>query len=222
MGSALLQSVPNPFASLVQYGTLSAATVTAEQLLRPYPQYTGVALPSYNNGDSEYYSFQVKLQKRLSNGISILVGYTHSKMMSDTETNSTWLEAGGVAGYQDPTNLKGERSISSFDVPNRLVIGYSLDVPVGKGRKYSVPRYLDPVVGGWGIQGITTFQSGLPLHFTVTPNTSYSFGSTLRPNVTAGCNESPSGSTPEANLNEWFNTSCFSQARRLYVRQRRP
>ena len=211
MGSKLLQSVPNPFYGLVQYGTLSATTVTAEQLLRPYPEYTGVSLPSYNNGDSEYYSLQVKLEKRFSSGVSLLVGYAHSKMMSDTETNSTWLEAGGVAGYQDPTNLKGERSISSFDVPDRLVIGYSVDMPVGKGRKYSLPRYLEPVAGGWGIQGITTFQSGLPLHFTVSPNTSYSFGSTLRPNVNPSCNKGVSGSTPEENLNEWFNTSCFSQ-----------
>jgi len=211
MGNALLKSVSNPFAGLVQYGTLSAATVTAEQLLRPYPQYTGVTLPSYNIGDSEYYSLQVKLEKRLSKGVSILLGYTHSKIMSDTETNSTWLEPGGVAGYQDPTNLKGERSISSFDVPDRMVIGYSIDIPVGRGRKYSLPRYLEPVAGGWGIQGITTIQSGLPLHFTVTPNNSYSFGTTLRPNVIGGCNESASGSTPEANLNEWFNTSCFSK-----------
>ena len=211
LGSSLLSSVPNPFYGLVQYGTLSAPTVTAEQLLRPYPQYTGVALPSYNNGDSEYYSLQVKLQKRLSNGVSILLGYTHAKMITDTETNSGWLEAGGVASYQDATNLKGERSISSFDVPNRLIVGYSADIPVGKGRKYLVPRYLDPIVGGWGIQGITTFQNGLPLHLTVTPNTSSSFGGTLRPNVTSGCNESSSGSTPEANLNAWFNTSCFTK-----------
>jgi hypothetical protein len=67
------------------------------------------------------------------------------------------------------------------------------------------------VAGGWGIQGITTFQSGLPLHFTVSPNTSFSFGSTLRPNVDPACNKSASGSTPEANLNHWFNTACFSK-----------
>jgi hypothetical protein len=209
LGSKLLQSVPNPFYGLVQYGTLSAATVTAEQLLRPYPQYTGVSLPSDNNGDSEYDSLQVKLEKRFSAGVSLLVGYTYSKMMSDTETNSTWLESGGVAGYQDPTNLKGERSISSFDVPSRLVIGYSVDIPVGKGRKYVVPGVLDLVAGGWGIQGITTVQSGLPLHFTVSPNTSYSFGNNLRPNVNASCDKSVSGS-PEEKRNEWFNTSCFS------------
>ncbi|PWT97565.1 MAG: hypothetical protein C5B51_31130 [Terriglobia bacterium] len=209
LGSKLLQSVPNPFSGLVQYGTLSASTVTAEQLLRPYPQYTGVSLPSRNNGDSEYYSLQVKLQKRFSSGVSLLVSYTHAKIISDTETNSGWLEGGGVASYQDPTNMKGERSISSFDVPDRLVMGYSVDVPLGKGRKYLVPRVLDPVVGGWGIQGITTIQSGLPLHLTASPNTTYTFGGTQRPNVSASCDKGVSGS-PESNLNHWFNTACFS------------
>jgi len=211
MGSALLTSVPNPFYGIVQYGTLSAKTVTTSQLLRPYPQFMGVGLPSITNGDSSYNSLQAKLERRFSNGISILASYTHAKSIGTSETQSGWLEAGGVASYQDPTNLKGEKSLSSFSIPDRFVMAYNVDIPVGNGRHFSVPRYLNPIVGGWGLQGINTFSIGLPLHFTVTPNTMNNFGSTLRPNVTAGCNKNVASTVPQENLGMWFNTSCFTK-----------
>jgi len=211
MGSALLTSVPNPFYGIVQYGTLSAKTVTASQLLRPYPQFTGVGLPSIANGDSTYNSLQVKLERRFANGISILASYTHAKGIGTSETQSGWLEAGGVANFQDATNLKGEKSIGSFNIPDRFVMAYNVDIPVGNGRHFTVPRYLNPIVGGWGLQGINTFSVGLPLHFTVTPNTMNNFGTTLRPNVTVGCNKNVASSTPEENLGMWFNTACFTK-----------
>jgi hypothetical protein len=44
LGSQLTKLVPNPFYGLIQSGALSGATTTAGQLLRPYPQYTGVDL----------------------------------------------------------------------------------------------------------------------------------------------------------------------------------
>jgi len=43
---------------------------------------------------------------------------------------------GGVGGIQDWNNLNGERSLSSQDVPQRLVVSYVLDLPSVKGKKY--------------------------------------------------------------------------------------
>jgi hypothetical protein len=65
------------------------------------------------------------------------------------------------------------------------------------------------VVSGWGINGISTFQSGAPLTFAVATNNTNSYGGTPRPNVTAGCDKSVSGSA-QARVNGWFNTACFS------------
>jgi len=59
-----------------------------------------------------------------------------------------------------------------------------------------------------GINGLTTFQYGLPLGFTATPNTT-GFNTGLRPNVAPNCNVQVSGSA-QSRLNGWFNTSCFS------------
>ncbi len=98
----------------------------------------------------------------------MLVAYTNAKLLSNTDTLTSWLEggtSGGVGSIQDWNNLAGERSISSQDVSQRLVISYVLDLPFGRGKKYfsGVNGVAGKVVSGWGIDGITTFQRGFPV-----------------------------------------------------------
>jgi len=212
LGNALNASVPNPFYGIVQTGPLAAATVPAGQLMRPYPEYNGVNYSGQGIGNSTYESLQVQATKRFAAGASISVAYTFSKIISDTDTITSWLENGGGSTFQDFNNLSLERSLSEFNTPNRLVVSYVLDVPVGRGRHYlnNANTFVQTALGGWGVQGVTTLQSGFPLHFSTAENNTNSFGGGSRPNVTAGCDMSTSGSAT-ARLNEWFNTSCFSQ-----------
>ena len=214
MGNSLLNTVSNPYAGLITSSgsSLASSTVSAGQLLRPYPQYNGVQYAGQGIGNSTYESLQVKAEKRFSGNNSILVAYTHSKLISDTDTLTGWLEAGGTGGYQDYNNLKAEKSLASFDTPDRLVVSYVLDIPVGKGRKFmsNANGLLNAAVGGWGVQGVTTIQSGFPLHLTTNSNNTNSFGGGQRPNVTAGCDVSTSGSA-QSRLGDWINQSCFSQ-----------
>src|SRR5262245_26981623 len=72
LGTALAQSVTNPFFGIIKEGTLSAATTTRQQLLRPYPQYTGVNSGYGFLGDNIYHALAVKVEKRFSRGISFL------------------------------------------------------------------------------------------------------------------------------------------------------
>ena len=109
--------------------------------------------------------------------------------------------------------MRGEKSLASFDVPDRLVISYVLDVPVGKGRKFmsNANGFENAALGGWGLEGVTTLQEGFPLHITTNSNNSNSLNSgSQRPNTVPGCSTSISGSIT-SNLNEYFNTSCFTQ-----------
>ncbi len=79
------------------------------------------------------------MNKRFAGGGTLLVAYTNSKLLSNTDTLTSWLEGGvtgGVGGIQDWNNLAGERSLSSQDVSQRLVISYVLDLPFGRGKKY--------------------------------------------------------------------------------------
>jgi len=211
LGSQLKSMVANPFYGRITVGALSAPLVQYGQLLSPYPQYTSVSAPADFSGDSTYHSLQVKIEKRFHSGGTVLGAYTFSKILSNAETLTTWLDSPtGVAGIQNWYDLSSEKALSSFDSRQRLTISYVYDLPFGKGQKFlpGVSGLADRLVSGWGINGLTTFQKGFPLGITATPNTT-GLNTGLRPNVTAGCQETISGSA-QSRINQWFNTSCFS------------
>jgi hypothetical protein len=221
---AIAQIVPNPFTCPLCNtadslpGALSPGNLRQGQLDRPFPQYTGLNLNGQGCCGSTYNSLQATVNKRFAGGGTLLVAYTNSKLLSNTDTLTSWLEGGvtgGVGGIQDWNNLAGERSLSSQDVSQRLAISYVLDLPFGRGKKYmgSVSGVADKLVSGWGLDGVTVFQRGFPVKISYgqgTPLSSLGLGiGGLRPNVVAGCNKSTSGSKA-ARLNEWFNTACFT------------
>jgi len=195
----------------VQIGTLAQPRVARGQLRRPYPQYTGFAMQAPPNRNSIYHSAQMKLEKRFSRGGSLLGAYTWSKLISDTDTLTGWLEPGGGAGgVQNNYNIRAERSLALYDTPHRAVISYIVDLPFGRGQRYggSVGGFTSRLISGWGINGVTTFQSGNPLPIGLAVNTTNSFGGGQRPNRT-GENASLEGSAQER-LGRWFNTAAFA------------
>jgi hypothetical protein len=210
-GAALLNQVPNPFYGVISpsYG-LGQPTVAAYELLTPYPQYAGVQMGSADFGASSYNSLQLTAQKRLPAGASLNLAYTWSKLISNMDTLTSWLESASTGAAQDANNLRGERSLSSDDTPQRLVISYVYDVPIGRGQRFlsNGPRVVDYTIGGWGMDGITTLMRGFPLPFIASQN--LNLGGLQRPNYTPGCAKGVGGSA-YSKLTNWFNTSCFTQ-----------
>ena len=214
-------SILNPVINTLQgQGTaLSGATLPQGQFDRPYPQYSGLSLAGYGCCESSYNSFQFTATKRFKDGGSFLAAYTNAKLMTNTDTLTSWLEGstGGVGAVQDFNNLAGERSLSSQDVSQRLVISYVYDLPFGHGQRYmgDATGVVDKVVSGWGVDGVTTFQKGFPLKITwagSTPLEGAGFGiSNIRPDAVQGCAKGAGGSgSKAAKVAEWFNTECFS------------
>jgi hypothetical protein len=217
----IAQTLPhNPMAGTSPNATIGGTTITAGQLDRPYPQYTGLDLGGYGCCGSNYNSLQATVTKRFQGGGTVLLAYTNAKLMSNTDTLTSWLESGttgGVGQVQDWNNLAGERSLSSQDVSQRLVVSYVLDLPFGRGQRYlgDVNGISGKVVGGWGIDGVTTFQRGFPLKITwAGPSTALEAANlgigNIRPNAVAGCDKSSGGSGLFGKLDDWFNTSCFA------------
>ena len=202
----LKTAIPNPYEPYVPLGNgLTAATMDQGQAYRPYPEYTGISEPA-DVGDSWYNAFELKVTKRFTQGASINVAYTFAKFESTTDTLNSWLES--VSGVQDNNNLPGEKSLSSSDAPQRLVIAYVYDVPIGRGKALlpNISRAADYVVGGWGLQGMTVLMKGFPLGMGMNTNTNYGAGQ--RPDVVAGCAKNISGAATKK-LNGWFNPACF-------------
>jgi hypothetical protein len=216
----ITKTVTNPFASSSSPGSeLSAATTTVGQLERPFPQFGGVALAGQGSFSSIYHSLQATLQKRFNGGGTLLAAYTWAKLLSNTDTITYWLESGGVGSIQDWNNLRGEKSLSSQNVPQHLIVSYVLDLPFGKNKRYlnNLPAVGEKVVSGWGVDGITTFMDGFPVNVgSATNPTVGSFGGGLRPNVVAGCQKAIGGSADArvksglAGGQGWINSSCFT------------
>jgi hypothetical protein len=211
MGGALKNQVSNPFYGIIGNGTLAQPTVQLGQLLLPFPEYTSVSAPADYSGDSTYHALELKVEKRFGSGGVLLGAYTFSKVLANVETLTTWLDSPtGVAGIQNWYNLQAEKALSSFDSRQRLVVSYVYDLPVGQGQRFlqNAHGITQKLVGGWGLNGVTTFQKGFPLGLTATPNVT-GFNTGLRPNVVPGCNPAVSGSA-QSRLNGWFNTSCYT------------
>ena len=222
LGSALLDLVPNPFASVITdpTSTLRLPTIQRAQLLRPFPQFTTIALEKGSYGSSIYHSFQFRVDRRFRNGMSFLAGYTWSKLIDDVSNSGTGLN-GPFAYTQDWFNRRAERSLSVFDVAHRRVLSGAWEIPVGKGRALGggMSRAADALVGGWQVNGIATFSSGLPVFLSNSVNTSNSLGQLIgagapvngaqRPNNN-GQSAEKSGAVVDR-LNEYFSKSVFSQ-----------
>jgi hypothetical protein len=201
-------------------GALGPGNLKAGQLDRPFPQYAGLNLNGQGCCDSVYHSLQATVTRRFAGGGTLLVAYTNAKLLSTTDTLTSWLEGGvtgGVGNIQDWNNLKNERSLSSQDVSQRLVISYVLDLPFGKGKKFlgGATGAAGKLVSGWGVDGVTTFQRGFPVKISYGGATALSGSgflgqSTLRPDVVPGCDKNTSGSSV-SRLGGWFNTACFQQ-----------
>jgi len=219
-GAALTTQVTNPMGPSLQNpnGTnpnpsLNGATIAAGQLERPYPEYNQVQLAGFGCCSSTYNSLQATVTRRFQGGGTLLVAYTNAKLLSNTDTLTSWLEGptGGVPGVQDWDNLKGEKSLSAQDVSQRLVISYVLDLPFGHGKMFAsnFTGILNGAVSGWGINGITTFQRGFPLKISfsgTTPLEAANVGvSNIRPDVVPGCDKKAGG----GHIASWFNTACF-------------
>lgn len=216
-GHKLNDQVTNPFFGLVPAtSSIGGPKTSYGQLLRPYPQYVNI----YNPAAASFYTFytglQAKVQKRLGQGGNLLVSYTHANVNGNAD--GTTLFTGTQTGYmQDFVNVKNEVSQLTFNIPQILVASYVVDLPFGKGRRFlsTQSRFVDKVVGGWGMNGITSYRAGYPL--VVTSQTTNILenlwiGGVIRPNYTAGCDKkSTPGSTAYDKVSQWFNTSCFTQ-----------
>jgi hypothetical protein len=217
----LITSGSNKGQSITAPGTAGACSPNGYarslgQCLRLHPGYDkfwdGVPMHS----TMTYHALQVRYKKRLGTGL-ISSGWTWSKSIGDTDTVAAYLNNGYIGSNQDYNNPKGDRSILSYNIAHRWVTSYIAPLPFGKGQKWlnSTNSFVDHIIGGWTVNGITTFQSGQPLTINQgSGNTlSQNFGAgTIRPNYTAGCAKTMPGSaiSRAGSTSKWFNTSCFT------------
>lgn len=195
LGAALNQRVPNPFFGRISAGALSGPTVARRQLLLPYPQYTSVFRNLPMAASSIYHGLALKVERRLSSGLTLLGSYTWSKQIDDSSAQEGFLApGGGILNFYD---RRAERAVSVYDTPHRFVVSAVYDLPVGRGRAVGrdMAPALDALLGGWTFSGIGTLQSGRPVIIS-------------RPAISNG----GSARLDNPTVDRWFDTSVFSPA----------
>lgn len=199
LGPALKQQIDNPFFGTLTSGALTGRTVAREQLLRPYPHFTGVSRSNPAFGNSVYHALQMKLEKRLAHGVAALVSFTASKNITDLHTPRN-------AYFRDT-----ERAVSDFDVPQRLTVAAAWDLPFGRKRHYlsNISRAADFLIGGWQLSNFMTFQGGFATAFGFAGGT-FPAGTSPRPNVVGDPKDGVSGSH-QSRLDRYFNTDAFAR-----------
>ena len=112
----LTANVTNPFRGLLPGTNLNGTTVQRQQLLVPYPQFTGVQSRAHD-GTSKYNGLQGRLEKRFTSGYTVLVSYTWSKFTEQVSLlNAT--DSGTKSGRPTPTCRTGWSSAASTSCPS--------------------------------------------------------------------------------------------------------
>jgi len=159
---------------------------TVGQALRPYPQYTAVTMPYAPEGISSYNALQLKVTKRYSNGLTLLAFYTRSRLMTNDDYAPMDLGE-GPGNIQDPTNRRGEYSVSQDDYPNSFGMNFSYELPFGPRKKLlNNNRLLGTIIGGWKLSGSAQRQSGQALSIAASSSLSQFGFPVVRANYVAG------------------------------------
>ncbi len=120
---------------------------------RPWPVY-GTVQETDSVVNSNYHALSLKAQRRFSNGLSFLAGYTWSKSIdggSGIRNNS-----GDRLFPGNTYNLAAERGLSQFHVGQRFVASFTYQLP------FSAQGLANVLLGDWQIGSIVILSEGSP------------------------------------------------------------
>jgi len=228
LGSALNQTLPNPFFGVAAAGPLSTqVTLTRAQLLRPFPQFLNINARQVSEGRNRYHAGVVEVTKRVAHGIGGRFSYTYSVLKDNQIGETNFFSTAGaglplnnynyIAGspYFDPMV---DYAYALLDVPHRVILAPIAELPFGQGRRWgNKSSWADLLVGGWSVSAVVNFQSGFPIGVQQSDNTGL-LGGAQRPNVVAGGDLATPGeyrdrlASADHPTATWINPAAFTTA----------
>jgi len=184
-------------------GRLPAFTGEPLNVRVPYPSLGAISM-SKNEGISSYNALQLKLERRYSQNLYMLVTYTYAKSLDRGSASGT--------GAQDRAHPEGDYGLSDFDQRQRFVASVLYQLPFGRGQRFlsnlsGAPNY---VIGGWQLNTIVTHGSGTPFSVAVGTDRSQTGVNYQRANVVGPDNGNLS--SDQRSPSHWFNTAAFALA----------
>jgi hypothetical protein len=155
--------------------------------LVPYKGYGQISYLEFN-GNSNYNSLQISLQRRFTSGLTFGVVYTWSRAIGTAATDQD---------TQDPFNAALDYRALDFDRAHVFAANYVYYFP-NPTKHYGWPHWVSYITDNWQISGVTQFMTGNPIMFnsqfsfppgSVTGSNQYGaipFYYTLNPNTPSG------------------------------------
>jgi Carboxypeptidase regulatory-like domain len=117
-------------------------------------------------GNSSYNALQLTLRHAMSRGLQFDFNYTYSKSI-DLGSNAERINEIDGYGFSRIINSWSPnqmRAVSDFDMRHQINANWVYELPFGRGRRFgsSANKFVDAVLGGWGLSGIIHWTSGLP------------------------------------------------------------
>ncbi|NOT60854.1 MAG: hypothetical protein HOP19_11595, partial [Acidobacteria bacterium] len=159
-----------------------------------------------DGGASTYNSLQLRLVKRLSNGLQFSSNYTWAHSIDNNSAGASGSNDSDSGGSSNPNNRAAEKARSAFDARHRFVISSVYELPFGPGRKFGAGAQgaAKKLAEGWQFGLIASWRSANP--FTV--DSTFDFSNIGR----ASSNRPDLGGNPNAGpktAERWFNTTAF-------------
>lgn len=193
-----INQIPAEFQSEV-YDSIFQGGSLVPDTVRPFLGYSIINV-NERAGASRYNSLQVFLNHRLRAGLQFQIAYTFSRSISDASNQDSEARNQPVL---DAYNAELDKALAPQDITHSLVLNYVWEIPIFRNSK----GFVNGILGGWHLNGITTFRSGMPQ--TVCLDNDYAGladgGLCERPDLITN----PMLSKGDRTLNEYFDTAAF-------------
>jgi hypothetical protein len=155
-----------------------------------------------NIGFGNFHGMTLTVRRPLVKGVSFDFNYTWSHSID----NSSAAESGaGTSGaiVQDAFDYSAFRGSSDFDIRHNITANSVTELPFGRGKAFlgDIPTWANQFIGGWEVNSIIRYRTGLPTTITnggIYPTNYLNAAIAI---VKPGANASPGGQTFNQNGN---------------------
>ncbi len=128
------------------------------------------------NAPSYYEGLQVRLNRRFTNGFTLFNSYAYGKAIDFNPSTA------GANNF-NVINFAANKGLSDWDRRNIYTMSAVYELPFGQGKHFLTSGPGKWVLGGWQVNGLWSWESGLPLDISTSASSLNAPGNINRPNV---------------------------------------
>ena len=128
------------------------------------------------NAPSYYEAFQARLNRRFSNGFTLINSYAFGKSIDFNPSTQ------GANNF-NTINFAANKGLADWDRRHIYTMSVVYELPFGQGKHWLANGPGKWALGGWQLNGLWTWESGLPLDISTSPASLNAPGNINRPNV---------------------------------------